>query len=678
MPIDRKKLELANRVLKAAMRLEEACVRSRDPRLRKIRVAEDMYNMKPRKRLSGRFNYQLPILSGFVDTLKSKIDDPPLLNFAGSEQADYRKGAKIAASWRKETTSFSPEFDIAAADLGSKNLSIFSGVGIVKFWQDSQPRYQSHIEVVDHFDFLAEPRGGANLERHRVKGQQNLERTKFELEDGIRTGTYDPVGVRKIISSLGQDDTYQERVAESTEMKRNRFTSVGIPTEPVRESTEPVFLLTEMCLLFEGEWYHIVFSREAQAWIRFSTMKESFGSTLSPWGSFATHEDPFNFWSKATVDDLVPTAEAMTEILNQAITNRWRQNKGVRAFDDKVFEDPAELKKWIDDGIIPANIKPGSSIQSAVYEFRTPEINGTIDLFSFLENFLGLKTGITPSAQGMSDKNSLASVHFSDLQQVADRIGLMNRTYSRMWTGIGTRYVHGLRENMPEKIMVKLIGEQGVEWDEMRREDTELTSELDITVTGSRSEIQGNELKSRARRDAVDRVSKDGVMRAQVAPQWLTVETLRAGGYDEEEIRQAMNRDTFGKADELSRASEAIQKILQGKQPKVYRGATAAYIQKILDFATDNEVSDVEYRKLVLYAESHYPIALENASRYAWKAKVKASVMQDTAAVTPGSGPQRVPAPEGQIELNGGAPPSGGPPIGERVVPGIGNEIAAV
>lgn len=647
--MDAKERKLATRVLETAIRFEDAAVKFRDPKLKKIAKGEDMYNMKPRKKLSGRFNYQLPIVSGFVDTLQAKIDNAPTLNFAGTEEADFRKAAKITAAWRKDATDY--RVDLAYHDRGAKKLAIFSGRGILKFYQESDPEYRLNIDIVDAYDFLAEPRGGGKLDRHRFKGQQNLERAKFDLLKGVREGYYDPTGVMKVLS-LSNDDGYQDRVAESIELKNNRFSSVGLDPTATRESAEPIYMLSEMCVLFEGEWYHIVYSKEAKAWIRFGKAKKVFGSDLAPWISFATHEDPLNFWSKAPIDDLVPVAEGMTVTFNQALTNRWRQNKGVRAFDEEVFEDPAELKKWLDEGIIPAKLGPGKSIGNSVYEFRTPEINGTIDLFSFLDNFLGQKTGITASSQGVSDKDVKASVYFGDLQQVADRLGLVSKSYGDMWTQGGVRYIHGLREFMPEKVMVRMTGENGVEWDAMRHEDTQTESELDITVTGATAEIEANEMKMRARREAVEKVSKDPLMREKVAPQWLLAETLKSGGFEEEEIRTAMNIDLYGRTDELSRASQAIQEILAGKDPKTYRGATTAYIQKIIDFATDNEVSDADYRKLTIYAEKHFPIAAENAAR---------KIVTQPAA-QPKEEPNQMPDP-----ANGG---------GNPIVPAVGNEMA--
>jgi hypothetical protein len=56
----------------------------------------------------------------------------------------------------------------------------------------------------------------------------------------------------------------------------------------------------------------------------------------------------------------------------------------------------------------------------------------------------------------------------------------------------------------------------------------------------------------------------------------------------------------------------AIQDILKGNQPKPNRGANTAYIQQLLDYATDTDLKQTQYETLMAFAQARIPIAQEN------------------------------------------------------------------
>src|ERR1043165_2455986 len=61
------------------------------------KAAEDQYFNKQTKSLKQRFNVPIPTVPGFVETLLSKIDDPPTLKFEQAEDADYKAVQKANA-----------------------------------------------------------------------------------------------------------------------------------------------------------------------------------------------------------------------------------------------------------------------------------------------------------------------------------------------------------------------------------------------------------------------------------------------------------------------------------------------------------------------------------------------------------------------------------------------------
>ena len=78
----------------------EAGLDFKQKRLERWQRVEDLYFRRPRPALKGRINIPLPVMTGFVETLLSKIDDPPVINFNPTEEADIKKSKKINAAWK--------------------------------------------------------------------------------------------------------------------------------------------------------------------------------------------------------------------------------------------------------------------------------------------------------------------------------------------------------------------------------------------------------------------------------------------------------------------------------------------------------------------------------------------------------------------------------------------------
>lgn len=652
--------ELADKLTAIAVKQLEVGVKDKQKRLKDIQKNEDLYNGKnDRPALKGRFNVPLPIMSGFVDTLMAKIDDPPRIKFNNTKAGGLKLAQKVGAAWEVDSSSIRGKW--AKKDRAAKKLAAFSGRAIYKYFAESDPKYRSVLEVVDYNDFYCEPRGGGDLADHLFKGQANIWRTKKQLFRGVKSGLYDAAQLTQLMSKASG-----EAAAKSQELFKNKMArraALGLDTDNDPYINQDVFSMVEHVMNYEGEDYYLFFEITTGTWMRVETVKEVFGTELEPFVSWATHEDAFNFWSKAPCDDMRPIVEAMTIIFNQALDNRHQRNRPQRAFDPTIFTDPSQLE-WRPDGLVIAQPPEGKSISSGIYTFDTPEINGSIDLFQLLDNFSGQKTGITPSTQGTADKDVRVGVYFGDLQQVADRLGLLNKSYSECWAELGIRYYHGLREHMPEKLLVRMLGESGVEWNELLRSEVSGTDEedFDITIAGGDAELQANEVAMKRRTETLDAILKDQKLSGLLSPSWSLQEMLRNGGYSEESIRQAMDTKNEGNQEILSEASSAIEQILEGKDPGHNRGATTAFVQKILDFATDNELETDVYRKLMAYAKDHIPVAKENAARKAAGVLAAAGAgpgidAADPGAAAPGGGPIP-PAVIPGMPPNGGAPPA--------------------
>jgi hypothetical protein len=416
---------------------------------------------------------------------------------------------------------------------------------------------------------------------------------------------------------IGQSGVTKEAYDKEVEARNARFTSLGLSIESNAYVGQDVYPMVEWYMLWEGQMYYLFFDLKSHTWVRAELIEDVFKSKLNPFSSWATHEDPFNFWSKAPADDIRPVAEAMQIIFNQALDNRQKRNFGQRAYDPSIFPDPKQLE-WRPDGLVMAETSLGQkAIGSGIYEFQTPEVQGTIELFSFMDGFVGQKTGITPAAQGTADKDAKVGVYYGDLQQVADRLGLYNRSYSECWAELGLRYFWGVKEHLHEPMAVKMIGLSGTEWDQISSFDFKGVDELDITISGGQSEMQLNEVKSKKRMDILAGLTANPALAARLNQAWLIEQYLRNGEYTEDEISRAMDLQNDGNEEIISEAAKENQDLYNGKPVKPNRGATPAHIQKHLDFAFDTDLDDQKFAAVIAHAESEIPMATENMARKA-------------------------------------------------------------
>src|SRR5262249_26300869 len=122
--------------------------------------AEDQYFNKQVKSLKQRYNVPIPIVPGFVETLLSKVDDPPTIKAEQVEEADYKAVQKVNAFIEFDSQKDDHDWDMI--DLDAKKQAIIYGRAIGKYFAQSLPTYKSNLELVDVYDFIADPIGGGN------------------------------------------------------------------------------------------------------------------------------------------------------------------------------------------------------------------------------------------------------------------------------------------------------------------------------------------------------------------------------------------------------------------------------------------------------------------------------------------------------------------------------------
>lgn len=618
--VERSSMEqLGDEATAVAVKQVETSAKARQLRFNDIAKNEDQYNgVNSPAVLKGRSDipFDTVVARGFTDTLLSKIDEPLSIQFARSKEQNKSSAEKMTSAIEKESAPDRGAWSIK--DLGSKKLAIFSGRGIIAKYsdRDDNGKFKDYFEVVDHWDFLTEPKGGGNLDKHLFKGQLNI----FMDYSQLKKGPYNQKQVAKLVNKTSDDQCKKNE--DLYKFKVSRLQTNGIDFEENTFVGSRLYRLTKWVMKFRGEWYYIVFDYSTGIWIRFEKLEKVFSVAKKydgrgPWISWATNSDPFEFWSTAPMDSIRAIAFAMKKVVNGTLDNIEKRNWDMKAYNPAVFREPRKLL-YKKDGLVKAYLKRGESINNHIFNFETPDTtNISINLVDYLNAFLGEKTGITAGAQGKAEEDKVG-IFFGNMQQVADRLGLTNKMYEQAHTDIGVNFQWGLHDHAPEKYIVKLIGNSGISWDETLTRD-ESALDFNINVSGGNAEAQANQIKNEQKKGALQMIQVDPILRQSVNPKWYLEQVLSGvGGYDKEEVRVALDTQNDADDDILAEASQSIEDIITGKKPKKNRGATTGFIQKIIDYAYNEEtLSEELFDKLVKYAQSHLEIAKQNAIRKA-------------------------------------------------------------
>lgn len=614
------KQQLAGEAVTIATHQILACTDFKKPRMARLAKYDRLYNNDVSKRLRQLFNVPIPVFAGMIDTLNAQYDTPIIMSFKEGDAADYFKVEKLNAAFQMEVmdTAQNSKWDSKLSMM--RKHAIMTGRGIGEYNVYSDPEYKSELNVVNlkHFNF--QPRGGLYLENHLFAGTEEVEKTRSELVDGAKSGIYDKEQVRKLLS-LASDTEYLPDNDMTRGEKLSRFKPMGLEPDNHSYVGQQVFKLVNHILQINGKRHYVCFDPWTKTWVTFEKWSDLNRSELYPWVTFATHEDDENFLSKAYADDLYPAADAIVAMFNQELTNREKRNFGARAYDKDMFPDVRKLDEAMHrpDALVPADTKGGTRrIAEGVFEFKTGELQGTVNLIDWITGSLGRNTGATDLAMGgVQNVSKKASVTFAEQKSVSKRIGWGSKPFQSMMGDLGKRYIYGLKEHMPAKMAVRMLGETGWDWDEITRMDLNTEKDVDVLIVSSDQQMQDSEIKADRRKEALSMIGDDPNLATVVNPKKRAEAILQSvGEYETAEVSEFLDIQNYEDRKAIAKASECIQLILRGKTPDQWHGANVAFIQKIVDFAADKRSTlKGKFDTLMEFAMSHSDIAKQNIER---------------------------------------------------------------
>lgn len=638
--------QLADKAVEKALRQLIVSTEFKAPRLAKVAKYYALYNGQTVKKLRQLFNVPIPVFPGMIDTLNAQHDSPIQVKLQEGGAEDYFKVKKIDAAFRMETmdSNESKKWDNKLRQ--SRKDAIFTGRGITRYEVTSDPKYKSNLKNVSLKDFHFQPKGGSALENHLWAGQEGFKRTKHDLLKGVKSGKYDKAQVDKLITTASESH-YEPQDSQIIDInvKLERFKPLGLNPDNDTYVGEQVFMLCEWVLNMNGERYYILFEPWTRVWISFKKWKDMNSSGLYPWDSWATHEDNENFLSKSYADDLYTACDAIVALFNQELSNREKRNFTPRAYDKDMFTDVRKLDQasYRPDALVPVDTKGGSRrISEGLYEFKVGELVGTVNLIDWISGSLGRNTGANDLSMGaVQDANKAASVTFAEQRATSKRLSWASASFQDMMASLTNKFIWGLKDHMPSEMAIKLLGQNGWDWEQITRLELDTEKDIDIIILSTDKQLLENESKSKKRQEILGAIGADPNLSIIANSQWRLEQMLRTGEWDDVEIATAMDPKTYSDKKSLAQAAKAIQLILQGVTPEQWFGATIAFMQKIVDFAADNRTTlKDKYQILLEFAMSHVEIVKGNLERKVQEESLTQMNMPQDPAADPNQQPE--------------------------------------
>ena len=612
---------LADELTHRARKQLWASSKFKEPRMVKINKAVDLLLGNVEKKLRQQFNIPLPVLSGMFEKLCADLDDPVAIKFKEQTPKDYFAVQKINAAWKVESNSSRTAARWAYKDRISRKQALIYGRGILKYFTEGSP-YKSYLEATDLTYFHFQPTGGGILENHMFCGEEGVLRTKHDIEEGVKQGIYDRENSRMMMERNSSDE-YQRQMTLEEQDKYKRYRALGLDPQQNDYIGEPMFNLVEWVMQANGERYYILFDPWTKLWLRFEKLTDIYSSGYYPWTSYATHEDDKNFMSTAIVPDILwPLADSVVTLFNQEMTNRQKRNLNARYFDKDMFKNIEKLDEaqYRPDALVPADSMGGTrKIAEGIYSFETPELKGTIDLINWIDQASQNDAAVSTTLPQPGAKGKQNAIVYSEIHQMAKRIDYRSHSYTECWSDLGLRFIQGLKDNLDEPLAIEMLGSDGyMTKDWLAKTDLKLSQDLSVVVTSTKQQNQEDAMRKEQKTTALAGLQPDEL--ALLNPKWrVQVKLKDIGGWDENELQEALDKDNFYSKDMMAWADIAIEKLLKGKEPDLCYDATSAFAQKIIDFAKKhrNTLKVEKYKMFMDYVQKHVQIITENMARMA-------------------------------------------------------------
>jgi hypothetical protein len=584
---------------------------------------EQMLYGRKQKSDESRANIELGRMHEFVHSLLSKVDNPLTFKFIKRKPSQKKRVERLNSLRAYDAQR--DNWDIK--DIVGKKQAIVYGRAIYCYYAESPDGvYRPHLENVDVYDFLVDPAvGGIELDKAMFMGRYGVVKTREQLKRGIKYGYYLKYETQNLID--GASNATESTTEETNKQPRQTDQNVWTVNREITGSDK--FKFWEWYTTYEGTRYYLCMTNDGNV-IRVEELSNIFDSDEFPFWSYAAFPDLTEFWTPSYCDYVREVFMAQSVSINQMFDNAEQINKPQKVVNVNAIESLAELK-FRRDGII--RTKGNVDADKAIQMLRVPAIETPIKVYQLLDVIQEKASGVTAGSKGLSDEDKVG-IYEGNEANAADRFGLFNKSYSFGYQRFAQLYEHGVREHLKKKVAVDILGADGVEIEEIGYSDIfRKQDKFSVMVEASNSEAA---LSTVAQRTRITFLQSQAANPIQNQKKAYEVQAQIAG-FEDDQIKQLMDTSEFGDADIMSEAERDIEMLLDGKTVKPNRAANAAYLQRFVDYSTDNQedISESQFMRLIAYMEEVKPIVMRNMARAVTMQAMNAPNTMDSAMARP-------------------------------------------
>ena len=568
---------------------------------------ENLYYGCKEKTKSSRANIDLAQGQEFVHTILSKIDEPLVFKFVKRKSAQYQRVKLLNAV--REYDSKRDNWSIK--DIVGKKQACLYGRAIYFYHADQKGgKYTPNLEPVDVYNFLIDPAAnGYDMETARYMGDYSVVLDKKQIKQGMDEGIYRKDVAQELLDGSG--DNGEETDEEINKRNRELATDIGERSE--KQLSRDIYRMWRWFTTYEGERCYLVINESGQC-LRIEKLDEFIppvgeAKPMFPYWSWSFFLDMTEFWSPSPMDYARELFMAQNVSINQMLDNAEAINKPQKAVDVKAVENLNDLK-YRKGGII--RMKQGTNINNAIQMLQVPSINTPIKVYEILGAIQSRASGVTDSAKGVADENGKVGIYEGNKEAVADRFGLLNKSYSFGYERFAQLYCILLKENLTNKIAVEIIGPEGVEVKSVEKKDIYRSDDEEYTIS-----VESSNAEKMA--SMQDKLTKINFLRMQAKNQIQNQKKsyemqARISGFTDEEIKELLDVEAYGNTKILSECDRDLERLLDMDMIKANQSANLSYKQKMVDYLRDHEedISPEQAKHIFTYIDSLEPVIMRN------------------------------------------------------------------
>lgn len=542
---------------------------------------------------------------GFVETLLSKLDNPPNIKYTKTTEGDLLVAKRYNGLFAQDMDAEREDLDFK--DLMGKKDAITYGRAIYDYHASSHNGYEAHLNLVSPYDFLIDPSaGGMYTERARHLGRAGIWKDKWQLKEGAASGLYIKAEVDKLCAGKGQGDAASQ---EQKDKEEATYFLTGERQRFMDQSDQWHF--HEWGTTYEGKRYLLLINEDSKIAVRCEPLEEVFKSGKWWFWSWATDPDPKEFWTLSPLDNVREIFITQGININQALDNNERINHPMIGVVAGAVKNLSDLRYGRDKRVL---FKKGTDLAKATKTFETPQIDNPLVIYDKLESIASLESGVNAASKGVADEEKVG-IYEGNLANVSDRLGLKNKSYARGYKHFAQLYRYGVIEHLKKKTAIEYLGADGVGYEEVSAKDMESKKPLRVIVEASDAEVQSDLIDKKNKLTFLSAKKGDMTFNQRVIAE-MEAEIV---GFKKEDIDRLLDVQNAASAELMAECANEIEKLISGEEVEPNWQANTKYAQKIVDYMQDykNELDDTQWKALEDYLIAIQPIVIKNSVRMA-------------------------------------------------------------